>query len=65
MLIKYLAIACHLMFATFSWAQAPVDFFKSVGDGNYAAVAAAMAEDVDVTILDDVQLFPVNKQPTP
>ena len=36
-------------------AQAPVDFFKSVGDGNYQAVAAMMAQDVDVSILDDVQ----------
>ncbi|HRD08015.1 MAG: DUF4783 domain-containing protein [Saprospiraceae bacterium] len=52
---KIFAIAAIWMFATFSWAQAPVDFFKSVGDGNYAAVASAMAEDVDVTILDDVQ----------
>lgn len=36
-------------------AQAPVDFFKSLGEGNYNAVASVMAQDVDVSILDEVQ----------
>ena len=50
----FAVLAICFSFLTIS-AQAPTDFFKSIGDGNYQAVSAMMAEDVDVSILDDVQ----------
>lgn len=52
---KLFAVMAIWFWSSAVWGQAPADFFKSVGDGNYAAVASAMAQDVDITILDDVQ----------
>ena len=52
---KLFAVLAIWFWTSSIWGQAPADFFKWVGDGNYTAGASAMAEDVDVSILDDVQ----------